>query len=35
MTINLINRPITPVKEFEIALDKANLTEEDQELIDI
>ena len=30
----MIYRPITPVKEFEIALDKANLTDKDYELID-
>ena len=30
----MIKRPITPIKEFEIALDKADLTEKDHELID-
>ena len=28
------NRPITPIEEFEKALDKADLTKEDHELID-
>ena len=34
MTIELYQRPITPLKEFEKALEKADLTEEDYELVD-
>ena len=30
----MTNRPITPIEEFEKALDKADLTKEDHELID-
>ena len=30
----MINRPITPIEEFERALDKADLTDQDHELID-
>ena len=33
MTIKIIARPITPLEEFESALDKAELTDKDYELI--
>ena len=34
MTNEIIKRPITPIEEFEIALNKAKLSDEDYELID-
>ena len=34
MKNEIIKRPITPVEEFEIALNKAELSDEDYELID-
>ena len=34
MKNEIIKRPITPVEEFEIALNKAALSDEDYELID-
>ena len=34
MKNRLIQRPITPLKEFEIALNKAELSDKDYELID-
>ena len=34
MKNEIIKRPITPLEEFEIALNKAELTDEDYELID-
>ena len=34
MKNEIIQRPITPVEEFEIALNKAELSDEDYELID-
>ena len=33
-TTNILDRPITPIEEFERALDKAALTKEEYELID-
>ncbi len=34
MKNEIIQRPITPIEEFEIALNKAELSDEDYELID-
>ena len=34
MKNEMIHRPVTPLEEFEIALNKANLTEKDYELIE-
>ena len=34
-TTYILERPITPIEEFERALDKAALTKEEYELIDI
>ena len=35
MTNEIIKRPITPIEEFEIALNKAELSDKDYELVDL